>query len=179
MKPRPGLAGSAARPPVPAREAPRLTWVRGPAGARGGSGVTRSALSRRPALRWRCVCPAAVPLAFCLVKMAAALLLLRRRRRLRALGRRRRPLSLTERRGAGTRGAMAGGRRGAMARPEQSNSAPRDGTPSPNPRTFPSMLRGHRYRAPEPTSHARPPTQNPRRPLLHRFAPCSTDLVWW
>lgn len=54
-------------------------------------------------------------------------------RRLRALGRRRRrPLSLTERSGAGTRGAMAGGRRGAIARPEQS-SRYSVGLPPPHP----------------------------------------------
>ncbi|KAM9071102.1 uncharacterized protein ACOB8E_015583 isoform 1-T11 [Sarcophilus harrisii] len=65
-------------------------------------------------------------------KMAAAL------RRLRALGRRRRrPLSLTERSGAGTRGAMAGGRRGAMARPEQS-SRRSPNTSSPLPRPLPA-----------------------------------------
>lgn len=64
-------------------------------------------------------------------KMAAAL------RRLRALGRRRRrPLSLTERSGAGTRGAMAGGRRGAIARPEQS-SGYSAGVPPPRPRSLP------------------------------------------
>lgn len=62
--------------------------------------------------------------------MAAAL------RRLRALGRRRRrPLSLTERSGAGTRGAMAGGRRGAIARPEQSSSYSA-GLPPPRPRSL-------------------------------------------
>lgn len=62
--------------------------------------------------------------------MAAAL------RRLRALGRRRRrPLSLTERSGAGTRGAMAGGRRGAIARPEQS-SRYSAGLPLPRPRSL-------------------------------------------
>lgn len=73
-------------------------------------------LSPRAALALPVPCRGALD--FCFDKMAAALLLLRRRRRLRALGRRRRPLSLTERRGAGTRGAMAGGRRGAIARPE-------------------------------------------------------------
>lgn len=129
-------------------------------------------------LRWRCLCTTAMPLGFCLAKMAAALLLLRRRRRLRALGRRRRPLSLTERRGAGTRGAMAGGRRGAMARPEQSNSAPPPGARNPNPQTLSGVLRRHLCLALEAAPRHRPPTKNPQGPLLHRFVPCSTGRVW-
>lgn len=111
--------------------------------------------------------------------MAAALLLLLRRRRLRALGgRRRRPLSLTERRGAGTRGAMAGGRRGAMTRPEQSSAAHRPAITSPHTRALPGGLRGGTPTPPQPTPRAPPPTRNPRRPLLHRSHPRSTHRVW-
>lgn len=92
----------------------------------------------------------------CLAKMAPALLL-RRRRRLRALGRRRRPLSLTERRGAGTRGAMAGGRRGAMARPEQSSPAYLRAAPVPR-------LRPAAPLASPPPLHGPPRPHGGRRP---------------
>lgn len=150
--------------PVSIRQPPLLTWVRGPAWAVGGSCVARCALPARPlALSWvacvgvACVLPRYF-LGFCFVKMAPALLLLRRRRRLRALGRRRRPLSLTERRGAGTQGAMAGGRRGAMARPEQSSSAHSASSPNPNPQMPSSALRRQRYMGPESQPRAGPPT---------------------
>lgn len=119
--PRPGLTGPrfAATCPRPANHGASPACV---ARLRPRVGLELSAplfppgLSPLAALALPVSCRGALD--FCFDKMAAALLLLRRRRRLRALGRRRRPLSLTERRGAGTRGAMAGGRRGAIARPE-------------------------------------------------------------
>lgn len=118
-----------------------------------------------------CLLPRGAP-GSCLAKMAPALVL-RRRRRLRALGRRRRPLSLTESRGAGTRGAMAGGRRGAMPRPDQSNSAR---LPAPSaPRLGPAASPAPPWPPHEP--HARTaglsPGGTPRGALAHRCAPAA------